>query len=98
MGVLFSCNKEKDILSEDKMSEILSDMCLVEGFTQEKNIRDINRFNFERDSLYYLVFSIHEIEQKIFEKSYEFYCSQPVRLKRIWDNVKEDLNKIEVSQ
>ena len=86
-----------DILSKEKMQEVIWDMIRADEFVTIfilKNDSAINRLA-ESSQLYDQVFSIHDITKVRFQKSLAFYRNHPDQLKIIIDslNAKENLLK-----
>jgi len=87
-----SCNiesKPSDLISKNKMSDILKDVHMAESSIQTMNAS-------HRDSiarLYYgHIFRIHEVKEDEYYKSLEYYTRSPKELEEIYIEVEAKLN------
>ena len=74
--------KPKDILPEDKMSEIVADFAI-----NEQNYAIGNNINSENATRFIL--KKHKIKGELFTKSYEYYMTKPEIIKEILDNAQK---------
>lgn len=77
----------KDILSKEKMSQILWDVIRADQFYAEFVARDSVKAKSERFRLYEEAYKIHGINREIFQKSYHYYSTRPDQLKVIFDTI-----------
>ena len=79
----------KDVISKQKMEDILWDLIQADRFSTLFLARDsaeVN-INLENIKLYQRVFQIHKISKDDFIKSYKFYLSRPDITKVIFDSI-----------
>lgn len=74
--------KPKDILPEDKMSQIVADFAI-----NEQNYAIGNNINSENATRFIL--KKHKIKGELFTKSYEYYMTKPEIIKEILDNAQK---------
>lgn len=90
MYLLFSCNDgvPNDVVSPEKMQDVLTDMLLAEGFTENFLLLDSSKTREEWFSQEYSrVMSIHHLTQDEFRTSLNFYKKRPDMFKIIVDTV-----------
>jgi len=89
-----SCTGRKNIPSEvlkpDKMSKVMYDVLVAEGYSESYLYKDSSRtkedwMNEELDK----VLAIHKVSQETFMKSYDFYKNRPDLFKVIADSMNE---------
>lgn len=74
--------KPKDLLAEDKMSEIIADFAINEqNYTIGNNINSENATRF--------ILKKYKIKGELFTKSYEYYMTKPVVIKEILDDAQK---------
>lgn len=90
---LFSCssNSPKGILDEEKMTEVLQEVMLLENYYQSK-YGSPSVYKAALDSSVEVVFKKHETNKLQFSKSFDFYAQNPELIKRIQSNIIEKLN------
>ena len=87
-----SCSRTvpKNIIDQDKMQDVLTDVLLAEGFTENFLLLDTSK---KRDEWlageYSKVMAIHQITQDQFRKSLDYYKSKPDEFKIIIDSVNQ---------
>ena len=97
--LLISCSGRKEttipaeILGKEKMTAILTDIHLVEG---AKLGRRIMGDTVLADVYYQKVFEKYEVSQEKFEESFNFYSDHPDIMDKLYDQVIENLNSVEV--
>jgi len=91
-----ACSQQKtsppaNLLTKEKMIEILPDVHLAEASIQTMNSRD-------RDSIgrvYFThIFRIHEVDEAAFYNSMEYYTHEPTALEEIYIKVEEKLKSM----
>jgi Domain of unknown function (DUF4296) len=97
--VLFSCSEEKeqtmpvDILSKQKMAEVMIDVHLLEA------AMNLNTYRFDPktkgNSATFDVFTKNKITKKMYDDSFEYYTQQPEQLTEIYQIVLENLSKMQ---
>ncbi|MGB0177853.1 MAG: DUF4296 domain-containing protein [Owenweeksia sp.] len=98
--LLVSCSGRKgvkvpdDVFRQDTMIAILTDIHLVEG---AKLGRRIMGDTVLVDVYYQKVFEKHLTTKEEFEHSFKFYADHPSEMDKIYDQVIENLNSIEVA-
>jgi sulfite reductase alpha subunit-like flavoprotein len=92
--LFFSCSGRqaipKDIIPQEKMMAVMTDVLKADGLTEEINRRKMDTLvNQEiRAAKYYKqVFDIHKITKEDFFKSYNYYLQHPDFFKVILDSV-----------
>ena len=87
-----SCGKSasKDILDEEKMQDVLTDVLLAEGFTENFLLLDTTKNRDEwLSGEYSKVMAIHKISQEQFRASLNYYKKNPDLFKAIIDTVNQ---------
>ena len=89
--LFFSCShktREKSILSENKMKEIMWDMIRADQYVSTYLLKDSAKKKKEESvKLYEEIFHIHGITKEQFKKSLDYYSAQPDRIKPILDSL-----------
>ncbi len=89
--LIFSCShktREKSILSENKMKEVMWDMIRADQYVSGYLVRDSTKSKKDESvKLYEEIFHIHGITKEQFKKSLDYYSAQPDRLKPILDSL-----------
>src|SRR4051812_29364775 len=85
-----SCSKKeekipKNIISKQKMTEILIDIHLAEAQTQLASRTDNSKS--VKQSYYKYIFQKHKISYDQLAKSYQFYAAHPDIFSKIYDDV-----------
>ena len=90
---LFSCssNNPKDILDEEKMTEVLQEVMLLENYYQSK-YGSPSVYKAALDSSVEIVFKKHQTNKIQFSKSFDFYAQDPELFKKIQAKIIENLN------
>jgi|688.fasta_scaffold459982_2 hypothetical protein len=83
-----------DILPMEKFSEIMTDVHLLEAVNNQKMIREDDQKVMTAE-YYEQVFEKYQISREEFEKSYTFWVSRPEDMMLIYDQVINNLNKME---
>jgi Domain of unknown function (DUF4296) len=94
--ILFSCGrKEKraDVLSQNKMREVMWDMIRTDQWVSDLLIKDSSKNKKEESiKLYEEVFHIHGITKDEFKKSLDYYSSRPDLFRPIIDSLAKRKN------
>ena len=98
--VFISCGGEvdipKDVLSPEKMSAIMTDIHLAEGAVVHSP--DIRLEPRQRAVDYYAaIYKKHRVDSVVFRKSFEFYAKHPQHFSGVYDQVLENLNKLQLN-
>lgn len=95
---LFSCSEKKEektpdnILSEEKMSAVLIDMNLLEASASLSFIQEGE----EQEKVPQIdIYKKHNITKKEFDESFKYYSSKPEKLNKIYEQVLNELNKMQ---
>lgn len=90
---LFSCssNNPKGILEEEKMTEVLQEVMLLENYYQSK-YGSPSVYKAALDSSVEIVFKKHETNKIQFSKSFDFYAQNPELFQKIQAKIIENLN------
>ena len=90
---LFSCSSKgpKGILDEEKMTEVLQEVMLLENYYQS-NYGSPSVYKAALDSSVEVVFKRFNTNKKQFSKSFDFYAQDPEVFKRIQAKIIENLN------
>ena len=100
MITLFSCSSKDSvpdaIIQPDKMGDVLWDVMRMQFLAEEISISDtaVNKEE-EVKKLTEKVFKIHKTSSSEFEKSYEWYIKHPGLLKRIFDSMQVQKQRIQ---
>ena len=95
---IISCNnndKPDDLISKNEMIEIMSDINLAEGALKIYKIYpdSIRKY---APVYYETVYKKHNITEKQFKNSYNYYFEDPEELGKMMDKVSEELSKKEI--
>ena len=95
--VLPSCSAPKvtipsDVLSEAKMVSIMSDIQIAESVITF-NFTNKDTSKMQADAFYDFIYKNHKTTKEQFNKSFDFYLSQPEILNKIYDEVLVELSK-----
>lgn len=86
-----------NIISKEAMVPILIDLQLIEGANSVKFFQgDTGRTNYAL--MYNTIFEKHEVEKAQFDSSMAYYTSHTEKLEVIYDQVIEELMKIEATE
>jgi len=98
--LLFSCGQDKktivipsDVLSKEKMTEVLTEIHLAEAEVNMKTLPD--SIATEKLSFHQL-FDKNKITRAQFEKSLSFYIDHPELLNEVYEQVLNELSKMQV--
>lgn len=99
--IIGGCNQQEEISNDniivaDKFEEVLLDMSLIEGHVNAVRINQA----MVKDSISYFyneIFNKHNITQDEFESTLDFYASEPILLKEIYEKVLETLSAQEAA-
>jgi hypothetical protein len=92
--MLFSCsssNNSNELLDEEKMTEVLQEVMLLENYYQTK-YGSPSVYKEALDSSVEVVFKRFDTNKKQFSKSFDFYAQDPEVFKRIQAKIIENLN------
>jgi len=93
LGV-FSCSTNKNpdgILDEEKMTEVLQEVMLLENYYQSK-YGSPSVYKSALDSSVEIVFKKHQTTKFQFSKSFDFYAQNPELFQKIQFKIIESLN------
>lgn len=90
---LVSCssNNPKGILDEEKMTEVLQEVMLLENYYQSK-YGSPSVYKAALDSSVEIVFKKHQTNKIQFSKSFDFYAQNPELFQKIQAKIIENLN------
>jgi len=102
LPVFFSCYHEnqpeltvpEQLLSEDEMVLIITDIQLAEGALTYRRTRRVEQQGF-RESAYKKIFSNYGITAKILNENVNYYNSNPERMELIYEKVLANLSRME---
>jgi hypothetical protein len=81
-----------DVLSQDKMVSVLTDVHLAEAaITLKFTNKDTSKL--QAATFYNFIYKAHKTTKEQFTKSYDFYVSHPELLNKIYDDVLIELSK-----
>lgn len=80
-------NPPKDVLSQDKMVDVLYDLHLTDGLFTTRNFNRDKTMNAENGYSY--VFKKHGITRQTFDKSMQFYTRHSFALENIYRQVEQ---------
>ena len=96
--LFISCKEQKtsipsNVLPEDKMVEVLTDVRLAEA--NARVARQMQQYEEHLlDSAYFVIYKLHDINTQQLKESLEYYGERPELLKKINEKVLENLNLI----
>ena len=94
--LFFSCKQKTkvpdNILSVDKMEQVLIDMLRADEFYNQRQLDSATIDSFSRTNLYKAVFTLHKTNKEEFRKSLSFYESHPDLLKTVLDSMHSKVN------
>lgn len=89
--ILFSCGKKEkktDVLSQNKMREVMWDMIRADQWVSDQLIKDSSKNKKEESiKLYEEVFHLHGTTKDEFKKSLDYYSSRPDLFRPIIDSL-----------
>lgn len=87
-------NKPPDnLLSEDKMADILTEVHLAEARISRVNLRSVDSSQIAYKHLEDKIFKKFGVDTATYRKSYIFYSSHPANMEAIYKQVTEKLQK-----
>ena len=96
--VFFQCKSNKsipeNILNDDKMVSILTDIHLAEGYSRIAGVYGDSAKEV-LPAYYELILKKHEVERKTFTESYYYYSTEPEKMNNIMNRVIVNLSKLE---
>jgi outer membrane murein-binding lipoprotein Lpp len=98
LGALFSgCKDEPQVpegtLSEAKMSQILTDIHLLEARIGRLNMPSLDSSTVITEYLKAKILKKHGIDSVVYNRSYKFYSTNPVYMERIYGETVKELEK-----
>lgn len=97
--ILHGCSISESVTgpeyNEDTMAEILTDIHLAEARVSKMKFRSPDSSGLVFSRMEQDIFKKHEIDTTEYRKSYEYYASDVIRWKRIYQKVNENLNSQE---
>lgn len=91
--IIFSCSSDnpKGILDEEKMTEVLQEVMLLENYYQSK-YGSPSVYKSALDSSVEIVFKKHQTNKFQFSKSFDFYAQNPALFQKIQFKIIESFN------
>lgn len=87
-------NIPDDVLPEDKMIDVMTDMHIVEGAKMGRNMMgDTLKAEIYFDKIY----EKHQTSKEEYDRSFSFYTKHPGTMDKIYEQVIENLNSIEIA-
>lgn len=87
--------KPEDLISEDKMIVLLTDIHLAEATFTNRHYQDSLISKSSSANFYYSVLGKHQVADSVFERSYVFYLSRPRKFEKMYRQVMNNLNEME---
>ncbi len=87
--------KPKDLVSKDKMIDMLTDIHISESMYQTRRYTSQDMRKITEADLYYSVLKKYEVADSTFERSLIYYSSLPKEYERIYSRVLNKLNEME---
>ncbi|MDD4143080.1 MAG: DUF4296 domain-containing protein [Prolixibacteraceae bacterium] len=87
--------KPADLISEDKMIVLLTDIHLAEATFMNRHYQDSLISKSSSANFYHSVLGKHQVPDSVFEKSYVFYLSRPKKFEKMYRQVMNNLNEME---
>jgi len=100
---LLNCENTKDVisdapLSENKMKAVLIDLYIAEAAADLQEITNDSLLLPHKSYYYDDIFKNHQITKEQYDKAYEYYTSKPKVLLKIYEEMKTDLEALEISK
>jgi len=96
--LFFSCSekkRDKDILPENKMREVMWDMIRADQYVSDFLVRGPGHNKKDESiKLYEEIFHIHKITREQFKKSLDYYSSQPDLFRPLIDSLAKRKNDV----
>ena len=94
-----ACDSEEkppsDLLSEDKMADILADIHVAEARVTTMQLRSLDSSVLVFERMQEQIWKKHDVDTSLYRKSYTFYTSNPTYLTEIYDKVEQRLEERE---
>ena len=90
-----SIEKPVDLINEDKMINMLTDIHLAEATFKNRQYQDSLVMKSSSASFYYSVLEKYQIPDSVFEQSYLYYISRPKKFEKMYRQVMNKLNELE---
>ena len=87
--------KPKDLVSKDKMIDMLTDIHISESMYQTRRYTSQDMRKITEADLYYSVLKKYDVADSTFERSLIYYSSLPKEYERIYSRVLNKLNEME---
>lgn len=87
--------KPENLLSKNKMVEMLVDIHIAEATYQNMRGRDTIVRNSSSANFYYSILEKHEVVDSVFEKSFVYYAAFPKEFEKIYRDVTNKLSEME---
>ncbi|TDB63352.1 DUF4296 domain-containing protein [Arundinibacter roseus] len=88
---LLACNSEEkppaDLLEEEKMAQILSEVHMAEARVTQMQLRSLDSSVIVFEKLQDQIWKKFKVDTALYRKSYAFYTSHPFYLTRIYERV-----------
>jgi hypothetical protein len=98
-GGLLSCDSQEsppsDLLSEEKMADILADIHVAEARVTNMQLRSLDSSVLVFEQMQEQIWKKHQVDTSLYRKSYTFYTSHPTYLTEIYDKVEKKLEERE---
>lgn len=92
---LSACDSEEeppsDLLSEEKMADILADIHVAEARVTNMQLRSLDSSVMVFERLQDQIWKKHQVDTSLYRRSYTFYTSHPAYLSEIYDKVEKKL-------
>lgn len=85
----------KDVLPQDSMIAMITDMHLIEGGKLGRKIMGDSLLLV--DDYYFKLYEKYNVSKERYKKSYSFYAENPKLMAKIYEKVLENLNQIQAS-
>ena len=97
--MLLACSEEEkrpgDLISEDKMAQILADIHLAEAQVTNLQLRSLDSSVTVYEELQQKIWKKYQVDTLLYRKSYSFYTSHPAYLAEIYEQVEKNLDRRE---
>ena len=87
--------KPKDLVSKDKMIDMLTDIHISESMYQTRRYTSQDMRKITEADLYYSILKKYDVADSTFERSLIYYSSLPKEYERIYSRVLNKLNEME---
>lgn len=101
MLFVFSCTGTSkppaDILSKEKIAEILVDIHMAESRVAKMNLRSMDSSVVVYNKLQQDIWAKYDVDSALYKKSYAYYASNPEEMSGVYEIVTQNLEKLDTT-